>query len=98
MSLADHGLTFGTNSSAGVCVHFREPVPSPLRRKGHPALTVTVADTNANRDTDALEHSEPVSDAHAHTVSHTHCHALSDTFAHAATHRERGRLRQQRFA
>jgi hypothetical protein len=44
LSLADHGLTFGTNSSAGICVHFREPVPSPLRRKGHPALTVTVAD------------------------------------------------------
>ena len=44
LSLADHGLTFGTNGSAGVCVHFREPVPSPLRRKGHPALTVTVAD------------------------------------------------------
>jgi hypothetical protein len=44
MSLADAGLTFGTNRSAGVCVHFREPVPSPLRRKGHPAFTVTVAD------------------------------------------------------
>ena len=44
LSLADHGLTFGTNAAAGVCVHFREPVPSPLRRKGHPALTVTVAD------------------------------------------------------
>ncbi|MGD0603579.1 MAG: hypothetical protein ABSA53_08275, partial [Streptosporangiaceae bacterium] len=44
LSAVDHGLTFGTNSSAGVCVHFREPVPSPLRRKGHPALTVTVAD------------------------------------------------------
>jgi len=46
MSLADRGLTFGTNSSAGVCVHFREPVPSPLRRKGHPALTVTVTDVD----------------------------------------------------
>ena len=44
LSMADHGLTFGTNRSAGVCVHFRKPVPSPLRRKGHPALTVTVAD------------------------------------------------------
>ena len=43
-SLADTGLTFGTNSDAGVCVHFREPVPSLLRRKGHEALTVTVAD------------------------------------------------------
>ena len=46
LSLADQGLTFGTNRSAGVCVHFREPVPSPLRRKGHPALTVTVADVD----------------------------------------------------
>ncbi len=46
LSLADQGLTFGTNQSAGVCVHFRDPVPSPLRRKGHPALTVTVADVD----------------------------------------------------
>jgi hypothetical protein len=44
LSMADHGLTFGTNRTAGVCVHFRKPVPSPFRRKGHPALTVTVAD------------------------------------------------------
>ena len=43
-SLVDDGLTFGTNRTAGVCVHFREPVPSPLRRKGHSAITVTVAD------------------------------------------------------
>ena len=43
-SLVDNGLTFGTNRSAGVCIHFREPVPSPLRRKGYPALTVTVTD------------------------------------------------------
>ena len=45
-SLADNGLTFGTNRTAGVCIHFRKPVPSPLRRKGHPALTVTVADVD----------------------------------------------------
>ena len=45
-SWVDDGLTFGTNSKAGVCVHFREPVPSPLRRKGHSALTVTVADVD----------------------------------------------------
>jgi len=43
LSFADDGLTFGTNARAGVCVHFGEPVPSPLRRKGHSALTVTVA-------------------------------------------------------
>ena len=43
-SLKDDGLTFGTNADAGVCIHFREKVPSVLRRKGHSALTVTVAD------------------------------------------------------
>ena len=43
-SMVDDGLTLGTNRDAGVCVHFREPVPSLLRRKGHSAITVTVAD------------------------------------------------------
>ena len=43
-SMADDGLTFGTNHDAGVCVHFAEKVPSALRRRGHSALTVTVAD------------------------------------------------------
>ncbi len=41
-SFADSGLTFGTNARSGVCVHFRVPTPSPLRRRGHAALTVTV--------------------------------------------------------
>jgi hypothetical protein len=44
MSRADDGLTFGTNYAGGVCVHFAEKVPSPLRKSGHSALTVTVAD------------------------------------------------------
>ncbi len=44
LSLADDGLTFGTNNTAGVCIHFREKVGSLLRRSGHSALTVTVAD------------------------------------------------------
>jgi hypothetical protein len=44
MSMADDGLTFGTNRNAGVCVHFGERVRSRLRRTGHSALTVTVAD------------------------------------------------------
>jgi hypothetical protein len=52
-SMADDGLSFGTNHRAGVCIHFTEKVPSPLRRSGHSALTVTVADleglTNALR-------------------------------------------------
>jgi hypothetical protein len=43
-SMVDDGLTLGTNGNAGVCVHFRELVPSLLRRKGHSAITVTVAD------------------------------------------------------
>lgn len=43
-SFADDGLTFGTNNHAGVCIHFKQKVPSALRRKGHSALTVTVAD------------------------------------------------------
>lgn len=44
MSFTDDGLTFGTNADRGVCVHFREKVPTSLRRSGHSALTVTVAD------------------------------------------------------
>ena len=47
MSRADDGLTFGTNNAGGVCIHFEERVPSPLRRRGHSALTVTVADLEA---------------------------------------------------
>ena len=43
-SFVDDGLTFGTNFKAGVCIHFREKVPSALSRKGHSALTVTVED------------------------------------------------------
>jgi hypothetical protein len=43
-SMVDDGLSFGTNHSAGVCIHFAQKVPSPLRRSGHSALTVTVAD------------------------------------------------------
>jgi hypothetical protein len=44
LSRADDGLTFGTNNRAGVCIHFEQKVPSRLRRSGHSALTVTVAD------------------------------------------------------
>ena len=43
-SFVDDGLTFGTNTHAGVCVHFKERVRSPLGR--HSALTVTVADVD----------------------------------------------------
>src|SRR4051794_21943576 len=44
LSLVDDGLTFGTNARRGVCIHFDTKVPSRLRRSGHSALTVTVAD------------------------------------------------------
>ena len=44
MSYVDDGLTFGTNRDGGVCIHFAEKVRSPMRRGGHSALTVTVAD------------------------------------------------------
>jgi hypothetical protein len=44
MSWVDDGLSFGTNTQAGVCVHFKEKVPSLFSRKGHSALTVTVQD------------------------------------------------------
>ena len=43
-SMKDDELTFGTNANTDVCIHSREKVPSPLRRKGHSALTVTVED------------------------------------------------------
>jgi hypothetical protein len=42
--MADDGLSFGTNHSAGVCIHFTDKVPSRLRKSGHSALTVTVRD------------------------------------------------------
>ncbi len=46
LSFADDGLTFGTNRDTGVCVHFHEKVGTLLRRSGHSALTVTVADVD----------------------------------------------------
>ena len=46
MSRADDGLTFGTNRDAGVCIHFAEKVQGPVGRRGHSALTVTVADVD----------------------------------------------------
>ena len=46
LSLTDSGLTFGTNTDAGVCISFDRPVRGldPLGVLRHPALTVTVAD------------------------------------------------------
>ncbi len=46
LSLADRGLTFGTNAAAGACIRFHRPVPGiePTGLLRHPALTVTVAE------------------------------------------------------
>jgi hypothetical protein len=44
LSMADDGITFGTNARAGVCVHFRERVRRVVGPRAHSALTVTVAD------------------------------------------------------
>ena len=45
LSLADHGVTFGTSAHGGACVRFHEPVPLLLgKRVPHPGATVTVAD------------------------------------------------------
>jgi hypothetical protein len=47
-SLADHGFTFGTSAHGGVCLCFREWVPSPYVRGGRmESLTVTVDDPDA---------------------------------------------------
>lgn len=45
LSLSDDGLTFGTNSERGVCIHFRTRVRRVIGLRDHSALTVTVADT-----------------------------------------------------
>jgi hypothetical protein len=47
LSFADDGLTFGTNSRAGLCVHFRDKIKRVIGFRDHSALTVTVADPTA---------------------------------------------------
>jgi hypothetical protein len=46
LSLADRGVTFGTNARKGVCIEFVEPVPAllPAGLLRHPGLTVTVTE------------------------------------------------------
>ena len=44
LSFADDGLTLGSSTRAGVCVHFAERVPRVIGFKDHSALTITVAD------------------------------------------------------
>ena len=47
ISFADDGLTFGTNSHEGLCVHFEEKIRRVIGFRDHSALTVTVADPHA---------------------------------------------------
>jgi hypothetical protein len=46
LGLTDRGLTFATNSEAGVCIEFAEPITGidPLGKIRHPNLTLTPAD------------------------------------------------------
>ena len=44
LSFVDDGLTFGTSTHGGVCVHFDEKVRRVIGFKDHSALTVTVED------------------------------------------------------
>lgn len=51
LSLADRGATFGSSTTAGVCVSFHQPVAGLFgSRPVHPGLTVTVEDPAALRD------------------------------------------------
>ncbi|WP_218006041.1 hypothetical protein [Actinomadura hibisca] len=46
LSLADRGVSFGTNTKKGVCIRFHHPVKGldPLGLLRHPGLTLTVAE------------------------------------------------------
>ncbi len=46
LSFADDGLTFGTSTHGGVCVHFDQRIPKVIGLRDHSALTVTVDDLN----------------------------------------------------
>ena len=52
LSLADRGMTLGTNADRGACITFHRPVRGldPLGLLRHPALTVTVARPEELRD------------------------------------------------
>ena len=44
-SMVDHGLTFGSTTTQGVCLKFAEPIkPFIPGMPHHPGLTITVAD------------------------------------------------------
>ena len=65
LSLADHGLTFGTTTTTrGVCLQLRDPVPGidPTGLIRHLSLTLTVADPQ--RFTAAMRHRAGMASGH----------------------------------
>lgn len=44
LSMADHGLTFGTTSNGGACLRFADPIARVIGPWPHPGLTLTVRD------------------------------------------------------
>ena len=48
LSFTDRGVTFGTNTAAGLCVLFEDPVPGlfPFGVIRHPGMTVTPVDVD----------------------------------------------------
>lgn len=48
LSLRDRGITFATATEEGVCIRFRQAVPAllPFDQVRHPAVTVTVDETD----------------------------------------------------
>ncbi|HWJ62181.1 MAG TPA: Rho termination factor N-terminal domain-containing protein [Acidimicrobiales bacterium] len=91
LSVADRGLTFATNSQAGACLTFREPVTGidPMGLVKHPGLTVTVANPSAlvadltdaapvlRTDLDAREAEQQAVDD-LHTMTAKELRALAD--------------------
>ncbi|MDH3755477.1 MAG: hypothetical protein OEU32_16555 [Acidimicrobiia bacterium] len=59
LSFADDGLTFGTNTERGVCVHFAARVDRVIGFKPHSALTVTVDDCDGLVDALGLYEPSP---------------------------------------
>ena len=61
LSLADHGLTFGTTTTGGVCLQLRDPVPGidPIGLIRHPNLTLTLADPELRRRHAPLRRDRP---------------------------------------
>lgn len=56
LSFVDDGLTFGTSTRRGVCIHFAEPVRRVIGFSDHSALTVTVEDCDGLVDVIGRDH------------------------------------------